>query len=121
MTAKLNAIYNGDTYHSNGEKDVSCFFNYTKLQNLPNLAACLYDENIQYIPENRLRKLTSGECLRSWISAGIVQIQAPEYVQISKILEYLNIMRILEMCATSFFKVSLPPKKIRPTMSTMEV
>ena len=50
MTANLNAIYNGDTYDSNGEKDVSCFFNYTKLENIPNSAAsALYDENIQYI------------------------------------------------------------------------
>ena len=61
MTAKLNAIDNGDTYDSNGEKDVSCFFNYTKSQNLPNPAASgLYGENIQYITREPVEEAVVG-------------------------------------------------------------
>ena len=76
------------------KRDGSCIFNYPKPQNPPNPSASgLYDEGISNtLPENPLRKLSLGEALRSWILAGIVQIQTPG-VQIRKILEYLNIMR----------------------------
>ena len=54
-------IDNGNTYDSNGEKDVFCFFNYTKPQNLPNPAAFgLYGENIQDITREPVEEAVVG-------------------------------------------------------------
>lgn len=81
MTAKLNAIDNGNTYDSNGEKESLASSTTQNPRISPNKINKIKNDTSQPLPVFMVNifNILPGECLRSWISAGFVQIQTPEY------------------------------------------